>query len=908
MRCPAASVDWVGVGQGGAVFIGTGRGLGGGLGGLGGLGGRFSLFGHRRHLLRSMAASTASTFLLRPIPPFIFSSLAACRVVGLLCSVVVCFCSCFCFLFSAHSLSAGPYDLSPSSKTHLGPDAGHDFGWHHRLQIAATQWWIMATAFSPGSTATACTAAGLTSAGRPIDIERICASFDYAQHPRVSRVGNRVEITTTPKFGDLTQYGVSEENEKRVWAAEVRRLAAAVTDAGVTQLEGPAEWYGGDADANGYSCLHDLAHSFQMALEICTHDDLIVASKSHPQQDYSHPIALSYNRLERNFDDKIQRRKFEHLGRGGNRAFHAFVNYVTATVAIVLLRAAADDDDLWADNCLASLAQFASKMKVVGYDLPITTAISMAVFLRSQPLLSPIKLTHAMDMDPPDAEYVAPLIAFNQTVQQLLRDATATLLWDATTGQPSDMFETSAVIYDTGFHGARRQLCQERNRRIGSAAGTSTVQSASVVFDVCRAIWSDIPDDDRPVPCRTYVNWSWTSDKGGKGTSKTGAATRRRSLTNMKDVISVLVPYTMFCGPFPSTLAALVLDAFAQQPPIGACPEPSTHLASVRIRTSQYAWAETQMQVQYENHGPPHKNVYDTALAQERALARAEEDSLIDDDIRQRRHREMNERLREATTQMAGWTIGPHSITVSDNWYCRTTCTAISLLVLGALALISVAGGQPLAGGVDRPNLVVLVWTAAGFLMAYVKSTRVEAWPWHDFLRGQVVCRSISEIHAVTKINPQTLLAVLLWHADSMAQRLRTSGPFCSLFGEHEAGGFDIDIAPLNDTAMAGGHLFVVVSTHDGPALVDLVAQADDETYTAVPNAGSNTTSAHLRDALYCINAGSPDHFLTFIREKDETGSMKTKKMFLPMYRLSDNGVLEWNRVLGVLDERAIFR
>ncbi|EPE04849.1 hypothetical protein F503_00003 [Ophiostoma piceae UAMH 11346] len=766
----------------------------------------------------------------------------------------------------------------------------------------------MATAFSPGSTATASTAAGLTPAGRPIDIPRICESFDRAQHPKVSRVGNHVEITTTPKFGDLTQYGVSEENEKRVWAAEVRRLAAAVTDPGITQLEGPAEWYGGDADANGYSCLHDLAHSFQMALEICTHDDLIVASKSHPQQDYSHPIALSYNRLERNFDDKIQRRKFEHLGRGGNRAFHAFVNYVTATVAIVLLRTT--DDDLWADNCLASLAQFASKMKVVGYDLPITTAISMAVFLRSQPLLSPIKFTNPMDLDPQEAEHIAPLIAFNQTVQQLLRDATATLLWDATTGQPSDMFETSAVLYDTGFHGARRQLCQERNRRIGSSAGRSTVRSASVVFDVCRAIWSDIPDDDRPVPCRTYVDWSWTSknsnDKDGKGIHKKGAATRRRSLTNMKDVISVLVPYTMFCGPFPSTLAALVSASSDKQTPT-TCPEPSTHLASVRIRTSQYTWLEAQMQDQYENHGPPHKNVYDTALAQERALARSEDDSMIDDDIKQRRYREMNERLREATAQMANWTIGPHSITINDNWYCRTTFTAISLLVLGALALIFIAGRQPLAG-VDRPNLVVLVWTAAGFLMAYVKSTRVEAWPWHDFLRGQVVCRSISEIHAVTKINPQTLLAVLLWNANSMTISLRTSGPFCSLFGEHESGGFDIDIAPLNDTAMAGGHLFVVVSTHDGPALVDLVAQADAESYTSVPNAGSNTTTAHLRDALYCINAGSPDHFLTFIREKDETGSTKTRKMFLPMYRLSDNGVLEWNRVLGVLDERAIFR
>lgn len=76
------------------------------------------------------------------------------------------------------------------------------------------------------------------------------------------------------------------------------------------------------------------------------------------------------------------------------------------------------------------------------------------------------------------------------------------------------------------------------------------------------------------------------------------------------------------------------------------------------------------------------------------------------------------------------WVIDERSIIITSLWYTWIVLAAVGMLVCGGVAIIAV---EDRLSGVDLSNLFVLVWTAAGFLMVYFKSIRVENWPWRDF-------------------------------------------------------------------------------------------------------------------------------------------------------------------------------
>lgn len=121
--------------------------------------------------------------------------------------------------------------------------------------------------------------------------------------------------------------------------------------------------------------------------------------------------------------------------------------------------------------------------------------------------------------------------------------------------------------------------------------------------------------------------------------------------------------------------------------------------------------------------------------------------------------------------------------------------------------------------GVDPFNISVFCCVLAGFIILAAKAARVQGWPWRDFLIGRVVGRSVSEVEAVTWINLQLLLSILLWLEPVMM--LDKRWPFNTVFeGRSPDDGFAIDI-PLGTAAMNdGGCFFVKVQSNIGPALV----------------------------------------------------------------------------------------
>ena len=127
---------------------------------------------------------------------------------------------------------------------------------------------------------------------------------------------------------------------------------------------------------------------------------------------------------------------------------------------------------------------------------------------------------------------------------------------------------------------------------------------------------------------------------------------------------------------------------------------------------------------------------------------------------------------------MSKWTITASSVTVR----CRTYVTLVqgitALIVLGGLAVPFTVRNR--IQGVDPFQIALFAWLVGGFLLAAAKSRYVNSWPWHDFLRGCVVCRSLSDLSDVSGVKPQIVLLYLLhneWNS-----LLITESPYNGMF------------------------------------------------------------------------------------------------------------------------------
>jgi len=740
-----------------------------------------------------------------------------------------------------------------------------------------------------------------------IDEESIFSGLDC--HLRF-KVKEGYEMRDLPKFNDLTLYDVSEEQEMNLWKLEVRRLVAAVKSEAPVLLEGPEEWYG-SADSEGYNRLHVLATAMKHALDICVHDNELVMLEHRPSMMSGDTFALSYRNLMRNFDPDEGTVRFDKqmkLASHNDEAYHALINYLTATMACVLVRTIRGK--FWAENCLSTLAKFASKLKVVAQDLPAAVSRTIEaqndlnvrlgqISSRMNNLLARVAEAGkgkdedeniAME-DNSGARYFNVVYMFNAGITTMLSGCAAQLRWDEEVEQTADLFETSAVIYDTGFRGSRTLLCQERDGAIAAGSTRNMILCAGAVFDVCREIWSSLPSTEYPVGDRTTLVWNWTvlDHTGALDASAPG----RKTWTMMRDVIGCLVPYSMLCGYVPSGISGFARAAMHVSDPTNPAKffRQKPCLTAARLRTSQFEENSASRAARAHGHPQRFQNVYDTPMAVEGALAGIECDTpAAQAEALRQRYRNTREKYAKAIAEVDKWVVDEGSVIVTSVWYSYIVLAAVGILICGGVALVAV---QDRIGGVDPSNLTVLVWTAAGFVMIYFKSRRVENWPWRDFLQGRVVCRSVSELHAVTKVDKQVLLAVLMRYEVQVI--LNKCGPFRGLFDRKDGGGFSIDVPPLNETARAGGHIFIGVDTAQGPALVDLEAHSRAPLTTV--EVGDNRKGG---ETYICRDFLDPGMYETGV----STGEESTES--LPIYPICTNAI-SWNHVKGVFVERAQF-
>ncbi|KAG7152956.1 hypothetical protein HYQ46_002301 [Verticillium longisporum] len=236
-----------------------------------------------------------------------------------------------------------------------------------------------------------------------------------------------------------------------------------------------------------------------------------------------------------------------------------------------------------------------------------------------------------------------------------------------------------------------------------------------------------------------------------------------------------------------------------------------------------------------------------------------EDDSSAVDDMSNWSNEKRRKIFETAQDKYNTWVVDENSIVVPYKQYAWSFLGIAATLVIGGLAFGFSIGER--IQGVDPFNISVFCWGLAAFMLVLVKAVRVEYWFWHRFLRGEVACRSITEVVSVTGMNPQVLLVILL--------RLDDHDP---------QSGYSINVPIKATTAFEGGLIPVVVQGEQDIGLV-LLRGNSWATFNSVKNQQTFENGLHCRDIQH-------------------PGSWAPDKL-VPCYRLS-RGDMKVVRVLDV--------
>lgn len=742
---------------------------------------------------------------------------------------------------------------------------------------------------------------------------------------RTFKAGMDFEVEGLPVFGAMSQYGVSEETELELFSLEIRRLVDAVNSGAPIQLEHDPDWFG-LADRDGYGRLDKLAWQLRQAISICFHDLELMMLEYYPV--YSRPDHFRKARetLLETFDPDSPRDPAStcndmRLKEHNNKAFHALVDYLTSTITQVLLRTM--QGEFWDDNCIITMARCTTMIKVVSMDLVRAAETSLAA---KREWAARMKRNADHEPSPPVFEdekkkdkektpfgkqqqalekcvvlraprYFQVMHAFSNSMLVLLLSISRAICPDPGTTLPPDVFESTSIVFDTGFRGHRSLLCQEKSGGIGASGNRDEVHCASFAFEVCLEAFEDLArrtspsnrlrtGDSEP---STLVYWKWTEMRTegdglhrGLDTFKGESRTDQRELSSMSDVITALIPYLTVCGTFSCEMAAftrLIMSIPDHGDPVSMCAE-TRFIASFMVQTSKYdAFSEKAAQDSRDV-----TSVSKNPIAEKRALAQGPMSS----DLRNRgmSDEQLREGLLHRTTAiskalevMDRWTFDRSSIIIRSRWYCWGTLACCAVLVVGGLVIGFTVNKR--IDGVDPFNISVFCWVLAGFVIVFMKSLRVENWPWRDFFNGKVVCRSVSEVSAVSGIDEQLFLSILLRLEPIII--MNKEGPFRSIFRrvKSDAVGFSIDIPLERESLVDAGCFFIRVESMEGPALVCIRA-TNGIPYNAVRPHSISREGEHDK----CRD----------IREPHKWGRGGAQK---DMYPLCTNHI-RWSRVVGL--------
>lgn len=728
---------------------------------------------------------------------------------------------------------------------------------------------------------------------------------------------------------DLTAYGVSEIDQKELWKDEIARLSEAVKSTNI-----PIHFKGSDEfkvdSKEAYESLARLADKMLVALNIVFNDSQGVMLSEMPDLSERRAILDKARRnLERfvadnsdddDDDEAAQARNARPVASEINYAdYFEFVNYVTATIARMLCKAAAGH--LWHDTIIVKFAKMAAKMKVVSGDLREHAANSLqnTSSVKSPPnigygrpagrnadfgydslgrnvlgdLDGMLEMLNQKENQPAFAgpntsnrALTRLYYLFEYTIQmptyKLFQYVLISLRGTNTLRTAlSTSYEISAMLYKTGYGNFPVFLFQDIDGEYLGSSSDENINISHASFQVVNLAVNGLlhqrslgpegsqsesdtlgsrpnggasesaglsdtnitppPSLNDPKSVGTTISCYYSEDP------RSNASDQKRNfrLDTMSKVITVVVLMVLTSPSFVMTVNVFIgLFAYLEGSLIEGEPptlyRPTEFEASFCLSTDEYrkTWGDRSGKG-FASQLSDSLVARDTLLSwpSKRALRRTqtanmelpmaktsqEEQEREDPENREEREQiQLNlKQFDQAQKHMKDWVFEEDGVRVRCDWYVGAVCTTAGLLVLGGITAGLTMGNR--LRGVDPFNVTSFSWVLAAFIVLIAKSARVASWPWWDFLHRQVLCRSVSELRAVTGIDDQLLLARLL--QEESGTRLQTRGPYNTVFSRKASGGdgFSIDQPLSIRTMLLSGLIMIQVqAVYHGKFLVCL--------------------------------------------------------------------------------------
>ncbi|KAB8269195.1 hypothetical protein BDV30DRAFT_229984 [Aspergillus minisclerotigenes] len=542
------------------------------------------------------------------------------------------------------------------------------------------------------------------------------------------------------------------------------------------------------------------------------------------------------------------RQKDEQMQEKELNAVFALIDYIAAVLARLLCQMAGKE--YWWNNVVAFLAQRVTKLKVLMLDMHANTIISCqageAALDRtdlssrlSSGILDEEECEEVLRMIDADAKqglrttantdvarYCVEQNRFRSGIDLTFRYLLMALRFQNRLGLQGTSFEICGMVYATGFEDFKALLFQDLDLEYSASSDQDTLNTAYPAFEILHQILANIKPGLRKPPgsLQTKVEWRYSGANKEKGYNNNKTANDslpcdlsqcrqdEAVMGTMDDIVTVIIPLLLT-----SPLAVANLTKFRTIVSL-TCDAKDTvqvfkgvdYSAFFRMHTNTFEEDSKNWDVMRLSAAINKKFFSRYSLVTEASVDREK----------------IAQKMASTCQEMSDWVIDERSITVPCRFHVCLIILVAFLIAGGGLCIMAV--GERIAG-VDPSNLSAYLWVVAGFYLLVCKSRYVEEWPWTDFLHFRVRCRSVSELHAITGIDEQFIMAKLL-HDESGGSMLKTRGPYNKVFLRRDAtDGFSIDCLLQMNTLLLSGLIMLKVVTPRGHALVCLDARRGTE-------------------------------------------------------------------------------
>ncbi|KAH8782146.1 hypothetical protein BGZ57DRAFT_951891 [Hyaloscypha finlandica] len=716
--------------------------------------------------------------------------------------------------------------------------------------------------------------------------------FDIEKIVEVTRFHEKYQsgpttLTGLAKFDDMHVYGPGEEAEKELIEAEIKRLveAAEREDAQLFDSQGAFTM----TDRDGFQDMSSIADQLLSNFEIIKQDNSLHALRYCPTR--GELAVAEFSRSRKQLVARFQQEDSPVKGgepkllkdaEANKKAYFALVDFVTSSIAQLLVRSAFSYRHYWDKYIFAILASWSAKLKAISYNPSMSAQQSLnegTDTLKSmvdetkqnETLVLHVRLskdnkneatvsTLETDSDV-TTFYYEECFLLRYHLGKLFTHAVEALYSSEKSGSGAACFETGFSIYETGFEKTLTVVSSDRDGDVAASSQPSDVKCSWTALElVHRNTAALMAVENRVVHDEHAANiaWEWRKDIQSPPTG-------HLETSNPDELISILVPLAL-CSPWAAVVADTMIQLSSsgtdENDPIMQFEFPKHDCrASYSVSTCDFNLQERRLD-QKSFHDPEVRSLTRSPLlrgirGENPSLCIYKESPLIF------RSKLAGSSVEKSLTGVEGDTssspekldldraakrrklqnlvFSEDSISYPCRRYVRTVLGIALTWVLGGMAVPFCVGER--IRGVDPFQITTFIWVLAGFGLILAKSQYVSDWPWHDFLHSKVVCRSVSELNDVTGVDGQITLMYLL--QEESRSILWTRGPYNGMFErkvKEGAAGFSIDIPIELSTLIDSGFVMLKVRNERGEHLVCLDVRKGNPAMAAVSGGTKSKT------------------------------------------------------------------